>query len=170
MGIIRHSIAYLSLGSNVGDRKYQLDKAQEELSKKVGSIETVSSIYENPPVGFEAEQDFLNLCLSIRTQLSPFELLEACKSIEFSMGRLEKSTNGHYQPRCIDIDIILFNDLILDAKELTLPHPHFRKRHFVLKPLNDIAFSKTDPETSLTIEQLLTNCTDQSDMKIWVQS
>ncbi len=75
-----------------------------------------------------------------------------------------------YHSRCIDIDIILFNNLTIDSEALTIPHPHFRKRRFVLKPLNDIAFNKIDPETSLTIEQLLANCTDESDMKIWTQS
>ncbi len=170
MGIIRHSLAYLSLGSNVGDRERHLENAQRELAEHVGKIVSVSPLYENPPFGFEAEQHFLNLCLCIQTTLSPSELLQKCNKIEFSIGRVKKSTNGMYHSRCIDIDIILFNNLTIDSEALTIPHPHFRKRRFVLKPLNDIAFNKIDPETSLTIEQLLANCTDESDMKIWTQS
>lgn len=170
MGVTHDSIAYLSLGSNVGDRKHHLEQAQLELNTRAGAVVAVSSFYENPPVGFHAEQDFLNCCIALRTQLPPSELLTICKTIEFSMGRVKKSTNGEYSSRSIDIDIILYNDLILDSKELTIPHPHFRKRHFVLKPLSDIAFDKKDPETLLTISQLLENCTDQSAMKIWTHS
>lgn len=163
MEVIALSTVYLSLGSNLGDRFQHLQNAQAELTKKVGPIKAVSQIVENPPIDFEAEHQFLNLCLRIETKLSPIELLGAIKKIENDLGREEKTTEG-YVSRCIDIDIILYESLVLDSKELTIPHPHFRKRRFVLQPLNEIASQEIDPKTMLTIDQLFHNCGDQSTM------
>lgn len=166
MGVTSKSTVYLSLGSNLGDRFQHLLDAQNELSETIGEIVSVSHIYENPPNGFEAEHDFLNLCLKMNTELSALQLLDKIKEIEHRMGRKLSNLNG-YTSRCIDIDIILYNDCQIQSEKLTIPHPHFRKRMFVLKPLNDIAFNETDPQTMLTIEQLLNNCTDQSTMCIF---
>lgn len=157
---------YLSLGSNLGDRFQHLQNAQKALTENVGVIKSVSRIVENPPFGFEAEQDFLNLCLSIETNFSPVELLNAVKNIETDLGRAVKSTNG-YVSRCIDIDIILYENVVLSSSKLTIPHPHFRERLFVLSPLREIASSEIDPVTMLTIEQLLLNCMDKSPMNFY---
>ena len=161
MGVRPISTVYLSLGSNLGDRFQHLQNAQVALSKVVGEISTVSRIYENPPSGFDADQDFLNICLSIETGLAPAELLKTLKKIESELGRTMKSAKG-YSSRCIDIDIILYLDIVFQSENLTLPHPQFRKRMFVLKPLNDIAPNEIDPVTMLTIEQLFLNCGDTS--------
>ncbi len=166
MGIKSKSTVYLSLGSNLGDRIQHLLDAQNEINKNVGEIISVSQVYENPPSGFDAEQDFLNMCIQLSTDLSPLELLEAIKQIEQEQGRTLSSKDG-YSSRCIDIDIILYTNCVFQSEKLTVPHPHFRKRMFVLLPLNDIALNEIDPETMLTIEQLIDNCSDQSTMRIF---
>lgn len=163
------SIVYLSLGSNLGDRYQNLLNALAELSNKVGTVKLISATYENPPNGFESEQDFLNLCAEVYTLFSPEELLVELKKIEEDLGRLKSNSEG-YSSRLIDIDIILFDDLILTSETLIIPHPHFRKRMFVLKPLSDIAHNKIDPKSKLTIGQLFNNCSDQSIMHIYNQS
>ncbi len=165
MGIKSKSTVYLSLGSNLGDRIQHLLNAQNEINTNVGEIISVSHVYENPPSGFDAEQDFLNMCIQLNTDLSPLELLKAIKQIEQKLGRTLSTKNG-YSSRCIDIDIILYANRVFQSKKLTVPHPHFRKRMFVLLPLNDIAFNEIDPETMLTIGQLFDNCRDQSSMRL----
>ncbi|MDG1332272.1 MAG: 2-amino-4-hydroxy-6-hydroxymethyldihydropteridine diphosphokinase [Crocinitomicaceae bacterium] len=163
------STVYLSLGSNLGDRYQYLLNALAELSNKVGTVKLISETYENPPSGFQADQDFLNLCAEVYTRLSPDELLATLKNIEEELGRTKDISEG-YSSRPIDIDIILYDDLILSKENLTIPHPHFRKRRFVLKPLSTIAYNKIDPETKLTIGQLFNNCSDQSIMRIYNRS
>jgi deoxyguanosine kinase len=160
------SIAYLSLGSNLGDRYQHLLNALAELSNKVGTVKLISETYENPPSGFEAEQDFLNLCAIVYTQLPPEQLLTTLKEIEKDLGRMESNSEG-YSSRPIDMDIILYDDLILSNEQLSIPHPRFRERMFVMKPLNDIASEVIDPETTQTIRQLYETCPDQSIMRIF---
>ena len=160
------AIVYLSLGSNLGDRYQNLMNAIDELRDKVGSVKLTSKTYENPPSGFQAETNFLNLCIEAHTNLSPNELLTTVKRIEKELGRAESSSKT-YASRPIDIDIILYDNIILKTDVLTIPHPNFRKRMFVLKPLNDIARDKIDPETLLTIGQLFNNCSDQSSMSVY---
>lgn len=168
MGIKSRSTVYLSLGSNLGNRVQHLLDARNELNSDAGEIASVSRIFENPPNGFDAEQDFLNICIKLNTDLSPLQLLDVIKQIEQRLGRQRNTTNG-YTSRCIDIDIILYDNRVLHSEKLTIPHTHFRKRLFVLKPLSDIALNEIDPETMLTIQQLLDNCSDPSTMRIYNQ-
>lgn len=168
MGISVHT-AYLSLGSNIGDRTSHLEEAKRALTERIGTIISVSNVYENPPVGFNADQDFLNICLAINTPLALPELLLALKEIEQEMGR-KPSTGSGYTSRPIDIDIILYENTVYQTGKLTIPHKEFRKRRFVLMPLNDIASDKIDPETMLTIQQLFENCADQSEMRTYAES
>jgi len=158
--------AYLSLGSNLGNRYQNLLDALAAVSNQVGTVKLISQTYENPPVGFESEENFLNLCAEIHTELTPVALLKELNLIEKELGRTEKSSEG-YSSRLIDIDIILYDDVILTDSKLTIPHPHFKERLFVLKPLNDIAPSKIDPKTKQTIEQLYEKCTDQSILTVY---
>ncbi|MFK7785703.1 MAG: 2-amino-4-hydroxy-6-hydroxymethyldihydropteridine diphosphokinase [Crocinitomicaceae bacterium] len=160
------SIAYLSLGSNLGNRYQHLLNALAELSNKVGTVKLISETYENPPSGFQAEQDFLNLCAEVYTQLEPRELLNTLQQIERELGRKKRASEG-YSSRPIDIDIILYGDLILSENDLTIPHPRFKERMFVLKPLNDIVPKKIDPESNKTIEELYNNCADQSLLRVY---
>ena len=128
--------AFLSLGSNMGDRLEYLSKAIDKIAQIQGcNILNKSSIYETEPWGYENQEAFLNLCISIETSLSPYELLESLQTIELELDRVRKI---HWGPRTIDIDILLFDDIICEDDKLTIPHPRMRERAFVLIPLYDI--------------------------------
>ena len=149
------SKAYLSLGSNLGDREMLLREAVRLLGDRCGRVVAVSALLETEPVGFESPHPFLNLALELDTPLSPEALLRETQAIERELGRTSKSAGGVYRDRPIDIDIILYGDLTSDTPELQLPHPRFRERLFVLKPLAEIAGDAVDPFTHKTIQELL---------------
>lgn len=161
------SIAYLSIGTNLGDRIKNIDESIELIQSEAGDLIAKSSIYTTEPVGFSAETDFLNLCISIRTKLSPLELLEKLKRIESQLGRKKKSQNGVYQSRLIDIDIILYGDTKMTSEKLTIPHERYHQRMFVLKPLTQIAVNLHDPNQGKTIKQLFNECNDQSAIHLY---
>ena len=128
--------AFLSLGSNMGDRLEYLSKAIDKIAQIQGcNILNKSRVYETEPWGYENQEAFLNLCISIETSLSPYELLESLQRIELELDRVRKI---HWGPRTIDIDILLFDDIICEDDKLTIPHPRMRERAFVLIPLYDI--------------------------------
>ncbi len=129
---------YLSLGSNLGDRKATMRRAIGLLNERAGSIDRQSSFIETEPWGFESTHKFLNMCVCLLTTLSPEQLLMATKQIERELGRTQKSVNGQYHDRPIDIDILMYDDVHLDSNDLTLPHPHMQEREFVMKPLREI--------------------------------
>ena len=129
---------YLSLGSNLGDRKATMRRAIGLLNERAGSIDRQSSFIETEPWGFESTNKFLNMCVRLLTTLSPEQLLLATKQIERELGRTQKSVNGQYHDRPIDIDILMYDDVHLDSDDLTLPHPHMQEREFVMKPLREI--------------------------------
>lgn len=142
----------MSLGTNSGDRAANLEDALQALERVSGTeIVEVSAVYETEPVGKTDQPEFLNLAAEIKTELSPLELLEAVQGIEKKLGRLRTEKWG---PRPIDIDLILWGLRTLNSERLTLPHPEFRKRAFVLAPLEEIAPDAVDPLTGLTIAQL----------------
>ena len=129
--------SYLSLGSNLGDRKAYLQQAVKALSAlSFTSLHTVSSIYETPPWGLVEQPAFLNLCVRIDTDLTPQTLLSHCLNIEKKAGR---ERDVRWGPRVLDIDILIYGDLELNEHGLTLPHPSMLERAFVLKPLVEIA-------------------------------
>ena len=129
---------YLSLGSNLGDRKATMRRAIGLLNERAGSVDRQSSFIETEPWGFESTNKFLNMCVRLLTTLSPEQLLMATKQIERELGRTQKSVNGQYHDRPIDIDILMYDDLQLSTPDLTLPHPHMQEREFVMKPLREI--------------------------------
>jgi len=129
---------YLSLGTNLGNKRAHLLQAIGYIAEKIGSFSAISSVYETKPWGFESENDFLNMMVCVETRLSPIEILTITQSIEKEMGRTQK-TNHSYHDRIIDIDLIAYNDLILQSERLQLPHPLFHQRRFVLEPFNEIA-------------------------------
>lgn len=131
-------IAYLSLGSNLGDRHATMQSAILLLGKQAGSVDRVSSAIETEPWGFESANKFLNMCVRIITTLSPEQLLATTKDIELQLGRTTKSVNGQYHDRPIDIDILTYDDLHINTPSLTLPHPHMHERDFVMIPLREI--------------------------------
>ena len=135
---VNNHLVFLSLGTNLGNREENMRRALRQLSLSVGPLERVSSFIETEPWGFESDNKFLNVCCALRTSLSPLQLLYATQQIERDLGRKEKSKNGVYHDRLIDIDILLYDDLTMASPQLTIPHPHMREREFVMKPLREI--------------------------------
>jgi 2-amino-4-hydroxy-6-hydroxymethyldihydropteridine diphosphokinase len=143
---------YISIGSNVGDKRAHLQNAIQKLSSEIGRVLKVSAIYETPAWGFEGG-DFYNACLCISTELSPPEVMTKILAIETSLGRIRKETKG-YQDRIIDIDIIFYEDEVVKTELVHLPHPLAHERKFVMQPLCDIAPSKIHPTYKKTVSQL----------------
>jgi 2-amino-4-hydroxy-6-hydroxymethyldihydropteridine diphosphokinase len=134
-------IAYLSLGSNLGNRPNNLKKAQQLLEECGVYLKKASKIYETEPVSRVPQGKFLNMCIEVQTKHGPQKLLKICQLIEKQMGRIRASAKraGYEQPRIIDIDILLYDNLKINTPRLKIPHPRMHQREFVLKPLNDIA-------------------------------
>ena len=129
---------YLGLGSNLGNRKENLAYAIRFIGERVGKVLRVSSFIETEPWGFESENTFVNAVILCETDLTPRQLLGATQKIEREMGRQKKSTDGGYSDRCIDTDILLYDDLRVDEPDLQIPHPLMLKRDFVMIPLREI--------------------------------
>ena len=148
------SIVYLGIGSNLGDRRINIEQALEFL-KKIKDLEVskVSSLYETEPAGGPGQGKFLNGVLKIETSLLPLELLEKLKGIEKKLGRNKGVSNG---PRPIDLDILFYDDVVIRGKELEIPHPRLHQRFFVLKPLAEIAPELIHPVLNKQAGQLLT--------------
>ncbi|MEA4935392.1 2-amino-4-hydroxy-6-hydroxymethyldihydropteridine pyrophosphokinase [bioreactor metagenome] len=130
--------AYLGIGSNLGDKKENINHAIRQISRKTGEVLHQSGYYESSPWGFESENDFVNVVVLVETNLEPLDLLAKLQGIEIEVGRTEKSNEEVYTDRIIDIDILLYDDRIIDLPELKVPHPHMKTRDFVMKPLNEI--------------------------------
>ncbi|UJH68311.1 2-amino-4-hydroxy-6-hydroxymethyldihydropteridine diphosphokinase [Allomuricauda sp. SCSIO 65647] len=156
-------IAYLSIGSNLGDRHNLLQQGIFELSKHVGKVLKISSVYENPPIGFNGEP-FFNACLQLETSLSPNELLESLLKIERKFGRV-RSGGKNFGSRSLDLDIIYYGKEIISTSTLTVPHPEMANRRFVLRPLTDIAPQYYHPVLKKDTRNLLQQCTDKSEMQ-----
>ena len=130
---------YLSLGTNLGDRQKNLTCALELIGREVGTVVSASDPIETEPWGFESPNSFLNIAIKVDTTLQPTEVLHATQEIERKLGRTRKTTDGEYHDRLIDIDILLYDDLVMNTPELTIPHPLMYEREFVMKPLLQIA-------------------------------
>ena len=131
-------MVYLGLGTNLGDKQKNLNDAIRMLENQVGEVEKVSSVIETEPEGFKSDNLFLNAVVKVRTALSPFELLDITQDVEKSLGRKEKSSNGIYHDRVIDIDILLYDDIKISTPRLVIPHPRMAQREFVMTPLTEI--------------------------------
>lgn len=158
---------FLLLGSNLDDRLVMLHNAIEQISEYIGKVKVKSGIYESLPWGFEAETTFLNQVIIVESLLKPLEILEEIKQIEKEMGRVR--TSETYESRTIDIDILFYNNEIIEFPELIIPHPQLHKRRFTLVPLAEIAELFLHPQLKKTIQQLLENCTDSSEVSIFHQ-
>ena len=132
------AIAYLGLGTNIGNKRRNMITAAALLAERVGDILALSGFYETEPWGFESENFFLNAAVKLKTSFSPLELLRITQRIEKELGRAEKSS-GVYHDRIIDIDILLYEDEVLQIPELTLPHPLMHERKLGMEPLDEIA-------------------------------
>ena len=148
------AIAYLALGTNIGNKRRNMITAAALLAERVGDVLALSGFYETEPWGFQSENTFLNAALQLDTSLSPLELLKATQEIEIEMGRTQKS-NGAYHDRIIDFDILLYEDLVLQTPELTLPHPLMHERLFVMEPLAEIAPNVIHPVFKKPVISLL---------------
>jgi len=155
--------AYISAGSNIGDRKANLDFALESLSKK-GTVARVSSCFETQPVGFADQPWFLNIAIEFLTVLLPLDLLELCNDIERIRGRIRTFPNA---PRVLDLDILLYDDIIMHDERLTIPHPRLQDRKFVLAPLAQIAPEVIHPVLKKSVRTLLESCPDLSEVRIF---
>ena len=148
---------YLSLGSNLGDRADNLRRAIEQIATSVGTVTMQSPIYETQSWGY-SDEDYLNQTIKVETALTPLQLLQSVNTIESQMGRI-RSGNG-YEARPIDIDILFYDNEILDTPQLVIPHPKIALRRFVLQPTADIAPDFVHPILQKTIRQLLEECED----------
>ena len=153
--------AYLSLGSNIGDREANLAGAITILEEYPENNKLRSaSFYSSEPLFNTDQPEFLNTVVEINTTFTPFEFLDEIKNIEKLLGR--PSEHKKNEPRTIDIDILTFGDSFLETEELTIPHPGIPYRRFVLVPFNELAPNYIVPGWNITIEELLSRCTDKS--------
>ncbi len=148
-------MVYLSLGSNLGDKAANLARAIDMTEARVGRVALKSGVIETEPWGFQSGNSFLNQAIGVETALPAMEILDITQQIERDMGRSEKSSNGTYSDRLIDIDLLLYDDQIISNWRLTIPHPLISRRRFVLEPLAEIAPHLMHPLLHKTIKELL---------------
>lgn len=161
---MKFNIVYLSLGSNLGDKINNLQTTINLIDSKVGDVLLISSVYQTKAEGFVGE-DFLNCCVSLRTSMEPKILIKELINIESQNGRL-RSNRNIYESRSIDIDILFYEDKIINQHNLTIPHPRMNERDFVIKPLLDIAKSKIHPVLNRTISEIDLDLGDTEIIKI----
>lgn len=148
------STVHIGIGSNLGDREQHCLKAIRLFSDKGVLVRRRSSMYETEPWGVKDQPRFVNMAIEGETALTPARLLEVLKMIEDEVGRVETFRWG---PRVIDLDILLYDDLVMSTPELTIPHPRMHEREFVLRPLAEIAPDKTHPVLKKTVKELLSD-------------
>ncbi len=152
--------AYISLGSNLGERERNISKGIELLAGEFGEIKRQSNVYETEAWGEPKQPPFLNCVVCMDTQKTPDELLKTTKAIEQSAGRIESS--DRWSPRVLDLDILVYGDKIVNQPDLIIPHPLMAKRKFVLIPLSEIAAQVKVPGHHMTVRDLLNNCIDNN--------
>ena len=165
--MIRPHRLYLSLGSNQDNRFETLQKASQLVFKEIGTVNAISNIYETPALGFDGA-DFLNLCMEVLTFYEANEVLLRLLQIEKKLGRESNDKKG-YSSRSIDIDILFFDELVIESKNLSLPHPRLQDRLFVLKPLSELNSDLNHPVHQKSIKELQIICDDSSNLKTYPQ-
>ncbi len=143
-GRISSHLVYFSLGSNLGNKRENLNKAIKLMEEQIGVLLRQSAFLETEPWGFQSDNSFVNAAICMETSLDPFEVLTKTQEIEREMGRTMKSTNGEYHDRIIDIDILLYDDLHINTPQLTIPHSLMEQRDFVMIPLKEILLPKVE--------------------------
>lgn len=149
------AILYVGLGSNQGERGWLMSRALDLLEERIGRIIGRSALYETEPWGFTSEYPFLNAVAALETGLKPFDVLRITQQIEIELGRKQKSRDGGYADRTMDIDLLFYDDLCLDSPMLVLPHPLMHLRDFVLRPMVDLAPDFRHPVLQRTMSDLL---------------
>lgn len=161
------NLAYLSLGSNMGERLFYMREATRLLDNHPEcKVSGISSLYETAPVGYTEQEDFLNAVLQINTSLQPEELLNLCQEIEQELGRKRIIRWG---PRTLDIDILLFNHENIETERLSVPHPRMLERAFVIVPLLELDPDITLPTTDTPLLVILDNSQDKEGVRLWKQ-
>jgi 2-amino-4-hydroxy-6-hydroxymethyldihydropteridine diphosphokinase len=150
---------YLLLGGNIGNRAKYLKSAREQISRFIGGIEKASSIYETEPWGFSHETPFLNQVVISITGLHPGEIMLIIRDIEKGFGRVREKE--HYSARTIDIDILFYDDMIINREDLVIPHPRLHERRFVLVPLAEVEPDLVHPVFKKSISVLNAECDDK---------
>ncbi len=134
---MEHTV-YFSLGTNLGDKEGNIHEAIRRIEELIGTVECQSTLLVTEPWGFESENTFVNAAIRCSTELQPMDVLRLSQEIERAMGRTQKSVDGKYHDRIIDIDILMYDDLHIDTKILKLPHPLMKEREFVMIPLKEV--------------------------------
>ena len=147
-------MVYLGLGTNLGDKEQNLRMSIKKIEERIGYVVSLSAFYATAPWGFSSENSFLNAAVCVETTLLPLQVLEETQRIERELGRTEKSVNGLYADRLIDIDLLLYDDRVMDAEGLILPHPLMTERRFVMEPLSEIAPDVVHPVLHKTMKEL----------------
>ena len=151
---MKEHIVYLALGTNLGDRPANLKQAIAALTPQL-EVKAKSQVYETPPWGFEDQPKFLNQVIKANTYLDPEPLLKHLKRLEVALGRKESFPNG---PRLIDMDILFYDDLVMEKPSLVLPHPRLHERGFVLLPLLEIAPNLVHPVHKKSVREMAEMC------------
>lgn len=160
------NVTYLSLGSNIGDKKKYIEQAIQLVKEQVGEVLQISCYYVSEAWGFTSD-DFLNNVIKVKTILAPLQLLYRIKMIEKSIGAYHDSLSEGYQARKIDIDIIYYNNSIYKQKSLTIPHAHMHNRKFVLMPLLELNTALKHPIFNKDCKEMLTLCNDKSKVYLY---
>lgn len=151
---------YFGLGTNLGDKEQNLRLAVQHMEERIGKVVSLSAFYATAPWGFASDNAFLNAVVCLETSLPPLEILSVTQSIEKEMGRSHKSVNGVYSDRVIDIDLLLYDDFVLDTPALRLPHPLMQERRFVMEPLAEIAPDVMHPVLGKTLGNIYRDLLD----------
>lgn len=159
------NIVYLILGSNLGNRQQFIVDAKRQIAHEGCAIMRCSALYQTEPWGFDHDNQFLNQVVEVRTSLDPLALLAVCQKIEMALGRVRG--NARYAGRTIDIDILFYDEAILNTSALTIPHPEIANRRFVLVPLAEITPALLHPVLHKTILELLKECEDRGGVEMF---
>jgi 2-amino-4-hydroxy-6-hydroxymethyldihydropteridine diphosphokinase len=149
---------YLILGSNIGNKQQTIEKAIVELEKRIGAIHQKSSMYATEPWGMNTNEIFINQVVALESEFLPLNILKHCLEIEKQFGRTRHSNT--YENRTLDVDILFIDQMILNSKDLQIPHPRILERRFVLEPLLEICPDFVHPQLNKTIRQLYNDCAD----------
>jgi deoxyguanosine kinase len=155
----------ISLGSNLGDRALNIEKAITLIQDQLGDVIAISKLYETASWGYD-DHSYLNNVICLVTKLTPLDLMSALLEIELKLGR-KRSDSKHYQARTIDIDILLIEGVVIDHPKLDVPHPRMNLRRFVLQPLADIAPDWVHEVECVSVSDLLLKCEDQIDVNLY---
>ena len=158
-----HQVVLL-LGSNIDPRDQYLQSSLDLINKEIGILISISSVFETAPWGNFDQNFFLNQAIIIETEFEPQKVLELCQSIE---QKLERKREIHWGPRTIDIDIIYYDDFLVNENDLIIPHPSLQDRRFVLEPLVEILPDFIHPVLKFNHLQLLENCSDHEKVVLW---